>query len=374
MRFEIGTIDRQTGARTGKLYTAHGVLNTPAFIVSASHATVRACLPEEVAAAGVQIVAANAYHLWLRPGHEAIAAHGGIHRFMNWRRPVLTDSGGFQVFSLGAQRRISERGVTFRSHIDGRECELTPELSVQIQNALGSDIAMAFDECCPYPCERSYAERSMELTLQWAARSKAAHRSAHQALFGIVQGSVVHDLRRRSAEGTVAIGFDGYALGGLSVGEPQDEMHAVLAHTVPLLPEQQPRYVMGVGLPGDILDCLPYGLDLFDCIVPTRNARHGALFTSSGTVRIRNARYKRDTGPLDERCDCYTCSRYSRAYLRYLFIAGEALALRLATIHNIRYYTRLMERAREAIADGTLMRLRDEIRKPGTVTDFSPRL
>jgi len=361
MRFEIDTIDGQTGARTGKLYTAHGVLKTPAFIVSASHATVRACLPEEVAAAGVQIVAANAYHLFIRPGHDTIRRCGGIHKFMNWRRPILTDSGGFQVFSLGAQRTISERSVTFRSHIDGRKLELTPELSVQIQNALGSDIAMAFDECCPYPCEQSYAERSMELTLRWAARTKAAHRHPHQALFGIVQGSVLHHLRKRSAEATVEIGFDGYALGGLSVGEPKDEMLGVLAHTVPLLPADQSRYVMGVGLPGDILDCIPYGIDLFDCVVPTKNARHGSLFTSTGIVRIKNARYKRDSGPLDERCDCHTCSRYSRAYLRYLFIAGEALALRLATIHNLRYYTRLMERAREAIQDGSLMRLRREM-------------
>ncbi|MGD8237174.1 MAG: tRNA guanosine(34) transglycosylase Tgt [Armatimonadota bacterium] len=364
MRFETDAVHRDTGARTGRLYTAHGVLKTPAFIVSASHATVRACLPDEVAAAGVQIVAANAYHLLLRPGPQTIAAHGGIHKFMNWRRPMLTDSGGFQVFSLGARRTISERGVTFCSHIDGREYKLTPERSVEIQNALGADIAMAFDECCPYPCERSYAEHSMELTLRWAERSRAAHDNAHQALFGIVQGSVMHDLRKRSAEATVRIGFDGYALGGLSVGEPRDEMLGVLAHTVPLLPEHQPRYVMGVGLPGDILECLPYGVDLFDCVVPTKNARHGSLFTSAGVLRIKNARYKQDTGPLDERCDCSTCARYSRAYLRYLFIAGEALALRLATIHNLRYYSRLMERAREAIKDGSLMRLRRELAAP----------
>ncbi len=361
MRFETIATDETTDARTGKLYTAHGVLKTPAFIVSASHATVRACLPEEVAATGVQIVAANAYHLLLRPGHRTIAALGGIHRFMNWRRPILTDSGGFQVFSLGAQRTISERSVIFRSHIDGRQYELTPELSVEIQNALGSDIAMAFDECCPYPCDRDYAERSMELTLRWAARSKAAHRNSHQALFGIVQGSVLHDLRERSAEGTVEIGFDGYALGGLSVGEPRDELHSVLAHTVPLLPQRQPRYVMGVGLPGDILDSLPYGIDLFDCVVPTKNARHGSLFTSTGTVRIKNARYKDDAGPIDAHCDCDTCNRYSRAYLRYLFTTREALALRLATIHNLRHYVRLMERARAAIADGSLMRLRREV-------------
>ena len=254
MRFEIDATDSQTHARTGRLYTAHGVLKTPAFIVSASHATVRACLPDEVAATGVQIVAANAYHLFLRPGHETIAVHGGIHKFMNWRRPVLTDSGGFQVFSLGAQRTISEDGVTFRSHIDGRKRELTPERSIRIQNSLGSDIAMVFDECCPYPCERSYAEESMELTLRWAARSKAAHQNVHQAVFGIVQGSVLHDLRKRSAEGTVEIGFDGYALGGLSVGEPTDEMLGVLASAVPLLPEGRPRYAMGVGTPEDFLE------------------------------------------------------------------------------------------------------------------------
>ena len=357
MKFEITALDDNTGARAGKLYTAHGVLKTPVFIPSASLGVVRACGPEEVAATGIQIVAANAYHLFLRPGHGVIQALGGLHKFMNWRRAILTDSGGFQVFSLGPQRTISEEGVTFRSHLDGRQRQLSPESSVAIQNALGSDIAMAFDECCPYPCDKDYAARSMELTLRWMARSKRAHDSAHQALFGIVQGSVYPDLRKASAEGTVQIGFDGYALGGLSVGEPKEETLAVLAETVPLLPAHRPRYVMGVGQPQDILDCLRYGIDVFDCVVPTRNARHGHLYTAQGVVRIRNAQYKDDPQPLDEGCDCYTCGHYSRAYLRYLFLAEEPLGLRLNTIHNLRFYARLMERIREAIEQGTVAEL-----------------
>ncbi len=354
MRFEITARDERTAARTGRLYTAHGVLRTPVFIASASLATIKACSPEEVAAAGIQIVAANAYHLFLRPGHEVIQTLGGVHKFMNWRRPILTDSGGFQVFSLGERRTISEEGVTFRSHLDGRERTLTPELSIGIQQALGSDIAMGFDECTPYPCERDYAERSMELTLRWMARSKAAHDSVHQALFGIVQGSVYPDLRLRSVEGTVAIGFDGYALGGLSVGESEEERDAVLREIVPRLPEDRPRYVMGVGRPEDILATVGFGIDVFDCVLPTRNARHGDLYTSEGILRIRNAQYKDDPRAVDQDCDCHTCQRYSRAYLRYLFLAEEALAPRLNTIHNLRFYARWMARIREAIAAGRL--------------------
>ncbi|MFQ6130930.1 MAG: tRNA guanosine(34) transglycosylase Tgt [Armatimonadota bacterium] len=354
MRFEVTAVDSHTSARTGRLYTAHGVLQTPVFVPAASLGVVKTCGPEEVAAAGVQMLVANAYHLFLRPGHELIQALGGLHKFMNWQRPILTDSGGFQVFSLGPRRTITEEGVTFRSHLDGQEHQLTPEGSVAVQNALGSDIAMAFDECCPYPCERDYAARSMELTLRWMARSKRAHDRGKQGLFGIVQGSVYPDLRRASAEGTVQIGFDGYALGGLSVGEPKDQMLTVLAETLPLLPAERPRYVMGVGTPQDILDCIPYGVDVFDCVIPTRNARHGDLFTADGVVRIRNAQYKDDAQPVEEGCDCYTCSRYGRAYLRHLFLAQEPFGLRLNTIHNLRFYARLMERIREAIRKGTL--------------------
>ncbi len=348
MKFEIIAGDKATGLRAGKLYTAHGVLHTPVFIPSASLALVKHCNPEEVAQAQVQIIACNAYHLYLRPGEQVIAHAGGLHRFMGWKRPILTDSGGFQLFSLAQSREISEEGVRFKSHLDGSTHLLTPERSIEIQNALGSDIAMAFDECTPYPCDREYAERSLELTLRWARRSKAAHRErAHQALFGIIQGSVYPDLRIRSLEGTLEIGFDGYALGGLSVGESKEEMYAVLDAVVKRLPEDRPRYLMGVGLPEDLENCAEYGLDLFDCVIPTKNARHGTIFTSEGLLKIKNARYADDHGPLDPNCDCVACRKYTRAYLRYLFVAGESLGLRLLTLHNLRHYERVMEGLRD---------------------------
>ena len=352
MKFEVLAHDPVSGIRAGKLTTSHGVINTPAFIPSASLATVKACAPEDVADAGVQIIACNAYHLHLRPGEDVIAKSGGLHRFMNWKRPILTDSGGFQVFSLAKSREISEEGVRFRSHLDGSEHLLTPEKSIEIQAALGSDIAMAFDECTPYPCPREYAERSLELTLRWGRRCKRAHDHPHQALFGIVQGSVHPDLRLRSLEGTLEIGFDGYALGGLSVGETKEEMLAALDAVVKRMPAERPRYVMGVGLPEDIEACAGYGLDLFDCVVPTKNARHGMVFTSQGVLRIKQAHFRRDESPLDPECDCHTCRRYSRAYLRYLFVAGESLALRLLTIHNLRHYEGLMGRLREQAVAG----------------------
>jgi queuine tRNA-ribosyltransferase len=353
MKFEVSAHDPASGVRTGKLTTAHGILQTPAFIPSASLATVKACSSEDVAGTGVQIIDCNAYHLHLRPGEDTVARAGGLHRFMNWKRPILTDSGGYQVFSLAQRREISEEGVRFRSHLDGSEHTLTPESSMAIQAALGSDIAMTFDECTSYPCPREYAEQSLELTLRWARRCKQAHEHVHQSLFGIIQGSVYPDLRLRSLEGTLEIGFDGYALGGLSVGESKEETLAVLEAVVKQLPEDRPRYVMGVGLPEDIEACARFGLDLFDCVVPTKNARHGMLFTSEGLLRIKQAQFRDDASPLDPDCDCHACQKYTRAYLRYLFLAGESLAYRLLTIHNLRHYERLMERLREAAVRGS---------------------
>jgi len=350
MRFEITATDPHSRARAGKLYTAHGVLETPVFIPSASLATVRGCAPQEVAQAGVQIIACNAYHLWLRPGVEVIAKAGGVHRFMGWKRPMLSDSGGFQVLSLAAAREVSEEGVRFRSHLDGSQRTLTPETCMAIQNALGADIAMILDECCPYPCDHEYTARSLGLTLDWARRCKAAHTNPHQHLFGIVQGGVHLDLRRHSAEETVRIGFAGYAIGGLSVGEPREQMLEVLEAVLPLLPADRPRYVMGVGTPDDIAACARLGVDVFDCVLPTRNARHGSLFTQQGVVKIKHAGLREDLGPIEAGCDCPACQGYSRAYLRHLWLAKETLATRLLTLHNLRYYERSMSDLRAAIA------------------------
>ncbi|MBM3499512.1 MAG: tRNA guanosine(34) transglycosylase Tgt [Armatimonadetes bacterium] len=357
MRFEIDGGDPHSLARAWRLYTAHGVLKTPVFIASATHATIKGLAPEEVAHAGIQVVAVNGYHLWLRPGIEVIREAGGVHRFMNWKRPILSDSGGFQVFSLARSRTITRKGVRFQSHIDGSPKFMTPESSIEAQNALGTDIAMIFDECVAYPATREYVQASVELTLQWAKRSKAAHSNPHQHLFGIVQGGAFEDLRRRSAEETVKIGFPGYALGGLSVGEPQEEMLRVIQATVPYLPEDRPRYVMGVGTPADMLACLRLGIDIFDCVLPNKNARHGTLFTSEGVLKIKNARFRTDQRPLDADCDCDACRKYTRAYLRHLWMAEEPFGARLLTLHNLRHYARFMERVREAIVAGTLSRM-----------------
>jgi queuine tRNA-ribosyltransferase len=310
--------------------------------------------PAELVDLGAQIILGNTFHLWLRPGPEVIAAHGGLHRFIGWDKPILTDSGGFQVWSLGALRKVREEGVAFASPVNGDRLLLTPEKSMEIQRALDSDVVMVFDECTAFPATRDEAARSMELSLRWAARSKAAHAGNRNALFGIVQGGMHEDLRDRSREGLVDIGFDGYAIGGLSVGEPKEEMLRVLRHTAPRLPQDRPRYLMGVGTPEDIVAGVQAGIDMFDCVLPTRNARNGWLFTRFGDIRIRNARHRTDTRPLDPTCTCYTCRHFSRAYLHHLQRIGEILGARLATIHNLHYYLTLAAELRGAIESGTL--------------------
>ena len=310
---------------------------------------VKSVTPDEVRALGAQIVLGNTFHLWLRPGLEVIAAFGGLHDFMAWDGPILTDSGGFQVYSLTHLRKITEEGVRFASSIDGARLMLTPEQSMAIQRTLNSDIVMIFDECTPYPADWQTAKMSMELSLRWAERSRAAHAGNPNALFGIVQGGMHEDLRDRSVQGLTEVGFDGYAIGGLSVGEPKADMARILAHTAPRLPTERPRYLMGVGTPEDLVFAVGQGIDMFDCVMPTRNARHGVLFTRYGDLRIKNARHRADPGPLDPSCDCYTCRHFSRAYLHHLFRAGESLAGRLNTIHNLHYYQTLMAELRQAI-------------------------
>ena len=315
-----------------------------------TYGTVKAMTPEELEGLGAQIILGNTFHLWLRPGTEIVRLHGDLHDFMHWERPILTDSGGFQVYSLGAMRKITEEGVHFRSPVDGSRVFMGPEESMAIQRDLGSDIVMIFDECTPYPVSEAEAERSMELSLRWAARSREAHGDNPAALFGIVQGGVFPELRARSLEGLMALGFDGYAVGGLSVGEPPEARWAILDFLADRLPGDRPRYLMGVGTPEDIVEAVRRGIDMFDCVLPTRNARNGHLFTHEGVVRIRNAVHARDTGPVDPHCDCYTCRNYSRAYLRHLHRCNEILGARLATIHNLHYYQSLMADLRAAIA------------------------
>lgn len=360
--FELLKTDPNTRARLGRMQTAHGEVRTPVFMPVGTQGTVKAMTPDLLKETGAEIILGNTYHLYLRPGHDLIRAHGGLHRFMHWDRPILTDSGGFQIFSLGPLRRITEEGVHFQSHIDGSKHFLSPEKAVEIQEALGSDIMMCFDDCTPYPADRAYAEKSMALTHRWAKRCREAKKSESQALFGIVQGGVYGDLRKASVEALAAIGFDGYAIGGLSVGEPKALMMETLEATAPLLPAGQARYLMGVGTPEDIVEGVTHGIDLFDCVMPTRCARNGLLFTNRGKVVIKNARYRTDQAPLDETCDCYTCRNFSRAYLRHLFIAREILALLLNTIHNVRFYLALMERIRAAIAGGTFEDFRHSFR------------
>ena len=349
LQFELQACDG--AARAGRLMLSHGVVETPIFMPVGTYGTVKAMSPEELTDLGAQIVLGNTYHLMLRPGTDIIAAHGGLHGFMHWQQPILTDSGGFQVWSLGELRQIREEGVTFRSPINGDKILLTPEISMQVQRALGADIVMVFDECTPYPATFAQAAESMRLSLRWAARSKAAQRGPG-ALFGIVQGGVFPALRTESAAALLDIGFDGYAIGGLSVGEPKDDMLAITTHTAALLPSTQPRYLMGVGTPADLVAAVGAGVDMFDCVMPTRNARNGHLFTSEGVVRIRNARHRSSTAPLDPRCDCYTCRHYSRAYLHHLDRANEILGARLNTTHNLAYYLRLMREARAAVLAG----------------------
>ncbi len=340
------------GARRGTLDLAHGQLETPAFMPVGTYGTVKAMSPQELKDMGAQIVLGNTFHLWLRPGLEVIAAHGGLHGFMGWDRPILTDSGGFQVFSLGALRKITGGGVEFRSPVNGDKCFLSPEESMRIQRVLNADIVMIFDECTPYPADEPTAGTSMRLSLSWAERSKAAHADNPNALFGIVQGGMHEHLRDESLAGLTQIGFDGYAIGGLSVGEPKEDMLRILQHTAPQLPADKPRYLMGVGTPEDLVEAVGNGIDMFDCVMPTRNARNGHLFTRFGDVRIKNAQYRLDTQALDAQCTCYTCQHFSRAYLHHLHKLNEILGARLNSIHNLHYYQELMSDMRLAIERG----------------------
>jgi queuine tRNA-ribosyltransferase len=355
LEFEVRATDG--AARLGRLTLPHGTVDTPAFMPVGTYGTVKAMAPRELAEIGAQIVLSNTFHLWLRPGLEVIGDHGGLHRFMNWNGPILTDSGGFQVYSLGDLRKITEEGVKFRSPVNGDPCFLTPEESMRIQHVLNSDIVMCFDDCTAFPATEAQAGTSMELSLRWAARCRRAHHDTLEnanALFGIVQGGMHEHLRDRSLAGLTAIGFDGYAIGGLSVGEPKEDMLRILRHTAPQLPVDRPRYLMGVGTPSDIIAAVRAGIDMFDCVLPTRNARNGWLFTRQGILKLRNAKYTRDMRPVDESCPCYTCRNFTRAYLHHLQRANEILGSHLNTLHNLHAYQSLLRELRAAIASGTL--------------------
>jgi queuine tRNA-ribosyltransferase len=361
IKYELIKKSNESSARLGVLHTPHGSIDTPVFMPVGTQATVKAMTPEELEDIGAQIVLSNTYHLYMRPGEELIEKAGGLHKFMHWNHPILTDSGGFQVFSLSNLRDIKEEGVTFRSHIDGSKHFISPEKAVEIQTSLGSDIMMCFDECLPYPCEWEYASQSLNRTIRWAKRCKEAHKNVEkQALFGIIQGGMYKDLRERSAREMVEIDFPGYSIGGLSIGEPKPIMYDVLDWTVYLMPENKPRYLMGIGSPDCLLEGVIRGIDMFDCVLPTRIARNGTVFTSHGKLVVRNAEYSKDFKPLDEECDCYTCRNYSRAYIRHLFKAKEILGARLTTIHNLHFLIKLMSRIRQSIKDDSLIKLRDE--------------
>jgi queuine tRNA-ribosyltransferase len=358
--YELIAEDTETGARAGVLHTPHGKIETPIFMPVGTQATVKTLDQHDLIEAQAQIILGNAYHLYLRPGHELIDRMGGLHQFMNWSRPILTDSGGFQVFSLGDLNKISEEGVRFQSHLDGSSHLFTPESVMEIEHGLGADIIMAFDECTPYPCERDYAEKSMRMTLRWAERCIKRHQELSaqrthrppQALFGIVQGSVYPDLRRTCAQELIQMDLPGYAIGGLAVGEPRDSMFGVIRETTPLLPNDKPRYLMGVGLPNDLVEAVGAGADMFDCVVPTRNARNGTVFTRNGRLRLRNAAHAEDPQPLESAGACKTCTHYSRAYLRHLFKTNEVLGMHLATFHNVFFFQQLMRDMRDAIISG----------------------
>lgn len=366
IRFNLGlnmqfTLHKTDGlARRGTVSLAHGDVQTPAFMPVGTYGTVKAMSPLELAEIDAHIVLGNTFHLWLRPGLEVVAAHGGLHKFMGWDKPILTDSGGFQVWSLGAMRKISEEGVKFKSPINGDTCFLTPEESMRIQKVLNSDIVMIFDECTPYPATHKEANDSMQLSLRWAKRSKDAHQGNTNALFGIIQGGMFEDLRDISLAGLVDIDFDGFAIGGLSVGEPKEDMLRILAHTAPKMPPNKPRYLMGVGTPEDLVAAVSNGVDMFDCVMPTRNARNGWLFTQYGDIKIKNAFYKQDTKPLDDDCACYTCRNFTRAYLHHLHKVGEILGARLNTIHNLHYYQVLMQGMRSAIENSSFEQFKSE--------------
>lgn len=354
MEFKVHAVCGKS--RLGELKFERGTVRTPAFMPVGTYGTVKGLSPEEVRDIGADIILGNTFHLWLRPGCDVMRKHGDLHDFMQWKRPILTDSGGFQVFSLGALRKIKEEGVYFRNPINGDKIFLSPEVSMQVQHALGSDIVMSFDECTPFPATHEVAEKSMRLSMRWAKRSREEFDRLENknALFGIIQGSVYEDLRDESLKELLSIGFDGYAIGGLAVGEGKDDMHRVLDHVVSKMPDDKPRYLMGVGKPQDILDGVLRGVDMFDCVMPTRNARNAHIFTSEGVLKLRNAKYRDDTRPLDPKCDCYTCRHYSRSYLYHLDKCGEMLGARLNTIHNLRFYQCLMQDIRDHIAAGTL--------------------
>jgi queuine tRNA-ribosyltransferase len=363
--YELLHVCKQTGARRGVIHTPHGDIQTPIFMPVGTQATVKSMTPEELKEeVKAQIILSNTYHLYLRPGHKLVEEAGGLHEFMRWDRPILTDSGGFQVFSLSDLRTISEDGVEFKSHLDGSKHVFTPEKVMEIENSLGADIIMSFDECCPYPSTYEYAKNSMERTTRWAERCKKAHqKSDKQGLFGIVQGGMYKDLREKSAKDLVAMDFPGYAVGGLSVGEPLELMCEVLEHTTQFLPENKPRYLMGVGTPDYLLEAAVRGIDMCDCVLPTRIARNGTAMTWNGKVVVRNATYEKDWSPLDSECDCYTCKNYTRAYIRHLVKTNEILGIRLLSIHNLRFLTKLMERVREEIEKDNLGTFKDEFYK-----------
>jgi queuine tRNA-ribosyltransferase len=349
MKFEL---DKQHGrARRGRMIFPRGVVETPAFMPVGTYGTVKGMTPKDIEEIGAHIILGNTFHLMLRPGTEVIKAHGDLHNFMQWQGPILTDSGGFQVFSLGKMRKITEEGVTFKSPINGSKVFLDPETSMQVQRDLGSDIVMIFDECTPYPATEKQARDSMELSKRWALRSKAAHEGNPSALFGIVQGGMYEHLRTESLNGLTEIGFDGYAIGGLSVGEPKEDMLRILDHLPPHMPADKPRYLMGVGKPADLVEAVRRGIDMFDCVMPTRNARNSHIFVTEGVLKLRNAKYRSDTSPLDANCDCYTCKNFSRSYLHHLDKCNEMLGAQLNTIHNLRFYQNLMARMRKALSE-----------------------
>jgi queuine tRNA-ribosyltransferase len=358
MQFNVSATDGK--ARRGELTFPRGTVQTPAFMPVGTYGTVKGMLPRDIKEIGAEIILGNTFHLMLRPGTQVIKEHGDLHDFTQWQGPILTDSGGFQVFSLGDMRKISEEGVRFKSPIDGSPVFIDPETSIQVQRDLGSDVVMIFDECTPYPATEQEADKSMQLSLRWAERSKNAHADNPSALFGIVQGGMYEHLRDKSLAGLEEIGFDGYAIGGLSVGEPKEDMVRILDHLADHMPADKPRYLMGVGKPADLVEGVRRGIDMFDCVMPTRNARNGHLFTSAGVIKIRNAVHRHDTSTLDPECDCYTCSNFSRGYLHHLEKCGEMLSAQLNTIHNLRYYQTLMAGLREAIAEGRLDAFADE--------------
>ena len=362
--YELLHEDKNSGARRGVIHTPHGDIQTPVFMPVGTQATVKSMTPEELKEVNAQIILSNTYHLFLRPGHKLVEEAGGLHKFMNWDRPILTDSGGFQVFSLGQLRTIEEKGVTFQSHLDGSSKFMGPETSIEVQNSLGSDIMMCFDECCPYPSSYEYTKDSMERTTRWAKRCLDSNKNPEkQGLFGIIQGGFFEDLRKKSAEDLIALDFPGYAIGGISVGEPKEEFLKMLRYTTPLMPKDKPRYLMGVGTPDYLIEAALAGIDMCDCVLPTRIARHGTALTSKGKIVVRNATYERDFGPLDDECDCYACKNYTRAYIRHLVKTNEILGIRLLSIHNIKFLTNLMDKVRIEIENDNLLNFRDDFYK-----------